>query len=107
MGGMCNYGGQRAWFVCPRGCGRRAAILYYGNTPACRHCYHLAYEGQQESAKYRLLHRAQAVRMQLGGSASLMDPFPARPKGMHWRTYRRIFRNAVANEEAFLGGFAG
>jgi hypothetical protein len=50
MGGMCNYGGQRAWFVCPGGCGRRAAILYYGNTPACRHCYHLAYESQQESA---------------------------------------------------------
>jgi len=45
--------------------------------------------------------------MQLGGSASLMDPFPARPKGMHWRTYRRIFGKAVANEEAFLGGFAG
>jgi hypothetical protein len=25
----CHYGGKRAWFLCPTGCGRRAAILYY------------------------------------------------------------------------------
>ena len=26
---VCNYGGQRVWFLCPgKGCGRRVAILY-------------------------------------------------------------------------------
>ena len=103
----CNYGGKRAWFVCPRGCGRRVAILYYGDSPACRQCYQLAYESQQDSAKYRVLHRAQAIRLQLGGSASLMDPFPVRPKGMHRRRYHRLVQKAMAREEAFFGGVAG
>jgi hypothetical protein len=103
----CNYGGKRAWFVCPRGCGHRVAILYYGDSPACRHCYRLAYESQQDSAKYRALHRAQAIRMQLGGSASLMDPFPAKPKRMHWSTYRQLYAKAMAREEMFLGAMAG
>ena len=27
----CNYGGQRVWWLCPaRGCGRRVAVLYWG-----------------------------------------------------------------------------
>ena len=46
----CNYGGQRAWFVCPGlGCGRRVAILYGGRIFACRHCYQLAYASQRET----------------------------------------------------------
>jgi hypothetical protein len=28
--------------------------------------------------------------VRLGGSANLLDPFPAKPKGMHWRTYRHL-----------------
>jgi hypothetical protein len=103
----CNYGGKRAWFVCPRGCGHRVAILYYGNSPACRHCHQLAYESQQDSAKYRPLHRAQAIRIELGGSASLMEPFPSKPKLMHRRTYWRLYTKAMAREAAFLGGVAG
>jgi hypothetical protein len=103
----CNYGGKRAWFLCPRGCGHRVAILYYGDSPACRHCCELAYDSQQDSAKYRSLHRAQAIRMHLGGSASLMDPFPEKPLRMHWRTYRRLYTRAMAREEAFLGDVAG
>lgn len=31
------------------------------------------------------LHRAQAIRMKLGGSPSLAEPSPDRPKGMHKR----------------------
>ncbi|MGP0018512.1 MAG: hypothetical protein ACLPHP_08090 [Candidatus Sulfotelmatobacter sp.] len=102
----CNYGGKRAWFVCPRGCGHRVAIVYYGSSPACRQCYRLAYESQQASAKYRSLHGAQAIRMQLGGSASIVDPFPAKPKGMHWHRYQRLYTKAMASEEAFLGSLA-
>ena len=100
----CNYGGKRAWFVCPRGCGHRVAILYYGGSPACRHCYQLAYESQQDSGWNRLLRRARTTRMQLGGSANLAEPLPDRPKGMHWRTYSRLYRQAAAREQLFLAG---
>jgi hypothetical protein len=103
----CNYGGARAWFICPRGCGRRVAVLYNRGHFACRHCHQLAYESQQESRKYRELHRAQEIRMKLGRSASLVDPFPAKPKRMHWRTYQRLYAKAMATEEGFLGCMAG
>jgi hypothetical protein len=37
-----------------------------------------------------MLAKAQAVRERLGGSPSLDDPFPEKPRGMHWRTYRKL-----------------
>jgi len=87
----CNYGGERVWFLCPtRGCSRRVAVLYGGSIFACRHCYQLAYESQRETPHSRALSRLQNIRMKLGGSGSLADDFPGKPKGMHWRTYNRL-----------------
>jgi hypothetical protein len=42
--------------------------------------------------------------MKLGGSANLTEPMPERPKGMHRRTYRRLYERAVGREQAFLAG---
>ena len=44
-----------------------------------------------------LLTRAQNKRVRLGGSGSLDEAFPPKPKGMHWRTYNRL---AAEDEEA-------
>ncbi len=57
----------------------------------CRHCYDLSYQSQRDNNTYRSLHRAQKIRKQLGGSASMMEPFPEKPKGMHWKTYERLW----------------
>jgi hypothetical protein len=92
----CHLGGRRAWFRCTgyssgRYCGRRVALLYgAGELFACRKCCGLAYESQQESSRHRGLGKAQKIRMRLGGSPSMLDCFPGRPKGMHWRTYTRL-----------------
>jgi hypothetical protein len=40
--------------------------------------------------------------MKLGGSGSLGDPFPPRPKGMHKRTYLLNFVKAEELEGRFL-----
>jgi hypothetical protein len=91
----CNYGGERAWFLCPaRGCGRRVAILYGGKVFACCRCYRLAYESQQEDGGYRAVRRTQKIRIRLGGSGSMADHFPSKPKEMHWRTYHRFVMKA-------------
>ena len=101
----CNYGGSRVWFRCPtKGCGRRVAILYGKGDIACRHCRQLAYDSQRDSGWHRSVRRAQTARMKLGGSAILAEPLPQRPKGMHMRTYRRLFINAAQREEAVFGG---
>jgi hypothetical protein len=96
----CRFGGERTWFLCPgRGCGRRVAKLYCaGRYYVCRHCGDLAYSSQREDAGDRALRRAQAIRKQLGGSASMYDPFPHKPKGMHWRTYERLRAQAGHHE---------
>jgi len=89
----CNFGGKRPWFICPgAGCGRRVAILYGpGKYFLCRHCYDLRYGSQREDKKDRALRRAQKIRICLGGSANMLEPFPERPKGMHHDTYMRLF----------------
>jgi hypothetical protein len=99
----CNYGGSRPWFLCP-GCGRRVAILYGAGSFACRHCRQLAYDSQNDSGWRRSINQARVARMKLGASANLTEPLPERPKGMHRRTYRRLYGRAVGREQAFLAG---
>lgn len=96
----CHYGGTRAWFRCPAaGCGRRVAVLYGGRIFACRHCHQLAYDSQNQTVHSRALGRTQAIRMKLGGSPSLLEDFPGKPKGMHWRTYYRLRAQADEAED--------
>jgi hypothetical protein len=100
----CHLGGRRPWFVCSvyksgRYCGRRVAVLYgEGQLFACRGCYGLAYSSQQQSPRDRNLSRAQKIRMKLGGSPSLLEPFPPRPRRMHTRTYVRLKARSQASE---------
>jgi hypothetical protein len=39
------------------------------------------------------------MRMRLGGSANLAEPFPERPRGMHRRTFYRLFNKAAEAQE--------
>ena len=101
----CHYGGGRVWFLCPaQGCGRRVAILYGGKVFACRHCYNLAYPVQRETDCYRAVRRADKIRERLGWEHGILNLTGDKPKGMHWRTYWRLFyrygENAMFSMEA-------
>jgi hypothetical protein len=104
----CHLGGRRPWFRCSvysggRRCGRRVALLYgAGELFACRHCYGLAYASQQQSPRDRSLSQAQKIRMRLGGTASILVPFPEKPRQMHWRTYLSLRGRAQAAEAVSL-----
>ena len=102
----CNFGGERPWFICPGAvCGRRVAVLYApGRYFLCRHCYELTYQSRRADKMYRSLHRAHAIRERLGGNANMMEPFPEKPKGMHWHTYERFWPE---HHEAEMEQFAG
>jgi hypothetical protein len=92
----CHFGGGRPWFRCTASseghyCGRRVCKLYFlSSIFACRHCYGLSYATQLEPLRLRGLARARKIRMRLGGGPNMFDPFPSKPKGMHWRTYKRL-----------------
>jgi hypothetical protein len=92
-----HLGGERRWFRC-LSCNRRCAVLYGGARFRCRKCYNLAYATQNDSVFLRGTTRAQRIREKLGGSLSMDDPFPSKPKGMHWKTYRRYERHGAALE---------
>lgn len=106
----CNLGGRRPWFRCSvycngRYCGRRVMKLYAGGKLfACRHCYNLAYQSQHEPTHGRATLRTQKIRMKLGGSPSLFEPFPDKPKGMHWKTYERL---CIEAGEAEIASWTG
>jgi hypothetical protein len=68
--------------------------LYSGRYFVCRRCNGLVYRCQQESPPYRLTRKARKIRAKIGGTTNLTDPFPSRPKGMHWMTYLRLMDRA-------------
>ena len=104
----CNYGGARAWFLCPaRGCSRRVAKLYLGGAIfACRHCYRLAYSSQRESTDDHAARRADKIRVQLGWDVGILNLAGGKPKGMHWRTFRRLTAKHNALVGVSLAGMA-
>lgn len=93
----CNFGGERPWFLCPgvengRACYRRVAKLYLKHGLfLCRHCHGLTYEARNVGRKYADLRKCQKIRQRLGGSANMTETFPPRPKGMHFKTYLRLW----------------
>ena len=105
----CTFGGGRPWFVCPGEtdgvpCGRRAAKLYYRDGLfLCRLCQDLAYASQGRGLRTAPLRKAQGVRLRLGGSLDIRDPFPPRPKGMHRATHARLHDEYLDALEEHLG----
>ncbi len=102
----CHLGGNRDWFLCPAsGCHRRAAILYGGGIFACRQCYQLVYSSQRERGYDRAARRADRIRERLGWPYGILDGGGwGKPKGMHWKTYRRLEREHDVAANAAIAG---
>jgi hypothetical protein len=98
-----RFGGERFYFRCD--CGRRVEKLHSvrGGPWRCRHCYQLTYATRQAVPHHRHIMKAQKIRLQLGGSADMLEGFPPRPKGMHWKRYERLRTRHDAATERYLG----
>lgn len=86
----CNYGGARAWLLCPK-CGRRIAKLYLDGSGIfnCRQCCNLVYHSQHETEYKRALRLTYQIRKRLKWDDNLLG-IGSKPKGMHQRTYSRL-----------------
>ncbi|WP_156373672.1 hypothetical protein [Rhizobium sp. Leaf386] len=100
------FGGSRLYLVCPR-CRRRCVVMYGGSHFRCRRCLNLAYSSQSEDASGRAMSKAQNIRKRLGDCGGFDDPFPDKPKGMHWETYHRLKRECAILEERVAVELAG
>ena len=103
----CNYGGQRAWWLCPAaGCGRRVAVLYGGAVFACRHCQRLVYRSQNETPSNGVYRRADNLRDRLGWVPGVIHGAGSKPKGMHWQTFLRLLAIYNDHERQTMAGLA-
>jgi hypothetical protein len=102
----CRFGGVRYYFRCPNplehnSCDRQVTKLYYlQDRILCRQCTGLAYRSQAQSPFSRNLHRGDKIRIRLGGSRSVLDDVPPRPKGMWRRTYARLYLECWRSEQS-------
>lgn len=95
-----TFGGQRRWFICPS-CARRCRIVMGGRKFRCRHCYQATYPSQYEPVNVPGLAAAKNARAKIGAAPGVFNPWPDKPKGMHWRTYRRLQLANDIGAEAF------
>jgi hypothetical protein len=92
----CHLGGWRPWMHCPY-CEKRVAKLLKGmGGYCCRACIGSPlYACQTRSAHGRRHFEICKIRLQLNGMASLLEPFPERPRGMHRKRYDRMKARAL------------
>ena len=96
---QCYLGGWRPWLHCPY-CDKRVAKLLNGlGGYYCRACIgNPLYACQARSSHGRRHFGICKIRLQLNGYASLLEPFPERPRGMHRKRYERMKARALSLE---------
>ncbi len=104
-----HFGGVRRWIICPT-CLTRCRVLIGGARFRCRKCYNATYPSQYETIRVPGLSSAERTRKKLGGEPGFAHLFPNKPKGMHWRTYRKLeeqdYRAVINMERALMQKFA-
>jgi hypothetical protein len=99
-----QYGGRRFWFRC-RQCSQRVRILYSPDF-RCRHCSGLLHPSTRQTTVDRTIERAVRLRRGLGGSGSLLEPFPPRPAGMRRSVWLKLFSKCQQYEQKGMLGAA-
>lgn len=113
----CNYGSVRPWFRCP-GCDRRCAKVYLpARAPyppwKCRQCLNLTYPSSnvsncKESIKFKR-ERASAKFRKATKNPNwhpIFNKNAIKPRGMHERTFIRLYREVIQSEWDFLKDFS-
>ena len=62
----------------------------------------MPYQSQGESLSDRAMRKARRIRGKVDASMNLMEPIWAKPKGMHWKTFEQLKRQAVNAEQVSL-----
>lgn len=91
-----HFGGRRFYLRCPE-C-RGLVRIIYSPQFVCRRCAGLLHPSTRQRGGDRAIERAVRLRRRLGGDGCLLERFPARPKGMHTKTWLRLFNECRHDE---------
>jgi hypothetical protein len=93
----CNYGGERAWFVCPECCELFSVLYLIPGRVACRKCLNLNYPCQQKTWLDRQIAKQWKLKAKLEDEGR-------RPRYMHQKTYERIEEEIAELDGVIAGG---
>jgi hypothetical protein len=96
-----NYGGARAWFLCPTCAARRNDLYFTGGIFECRVCTGASYRSEGESYSARMRRRWVAIA-HLVHPKAVLPTFPTRPKGMSSKRYERLKSQADGLEHRYV-----
>jgi hypothetical protein len=66
-------------------------VLYAaGKRFLCRKCYRLIHRSVNEGKRDRAFRKMLKIRSRLGYDDNIMEPMLFKPKGMHYKTFRRL-----------------
>ena len=104
--GLQLRGGERPSFACSSiGCGRKVTLPHAaGKYFLGRHCYDPTYQSQSEDKAHWALRRVQKMRKRLGRRASMVEPFPEKPKGDAPKDLHEDVLGAPRGQEEHLAG---
>lgn len=85
-----TFGGLRYWWQCIK-CHRRVAVLYCAGVYVCRHCIGAKYQTQHMQPIDRHFKRIAELRGILGWYGGLAHGIGDKPKGMHQKTYDKLW----------------
>ena len=89
----CGFGGGRWYFACPLCQSRVVSVYLAGVVAGCFACHDLRYPSQGEDWIGRSLLREAVIRHRLGPGGF------GKPRNMHRKTYERLIREALRQEE--------
>ena len=105
----CRFGGKRWWWICPV-TNKRVANLYLpngGDRFLSRSAYGLSYLSQRQAPFGRMHERSRKLYVKLAADyRGLSWERPAKPKGMHWKTYEAICARLEAEANGLGMGLA-
>ena len=95
-----NFNGHRRWFACPQ-CDRRVGVVYFAwGGLRCRTCLHLVYPSTRERDFGRAVDKRDRLYRRLGAHPRDGTRHIGKPKGMHWKTFRRKLQEIAEAEDA-------
>ena len=97
-----NFGGEQAYFRCPRCNARRRYLIGAGRRFLCRTCHGLVHASSREGRSDRIFRKGWKVKRKIGADLALGGHRGTRPKGMHRVTHARLLAEVDELESAAM-----